>query len=56
MFYAATLTRLAFPPQWILRVAPRGGWSPIWYPPLLVGIIILSVAMSVLMFAVLVSR
>ncbi|GLC41501.1 hypothetical protein PLESTB_001004600 [Pleodorina starrii] len=42
--------------KWILRVSPNEGWSPSWYPPLLVCIIILAIAVSVLMFAMLVSR
>ncbi|GLI61128.1 hypothetical protein VaNZ11_003403 [Volvox africanus] len=42
--------------KWILRVAPKDGWSPSWYPPMLVGVIVLAVVVSVLVFAMLVSR
>ncbi|GIL58439.1 hypothetical protein Vafri_13575 [Volvox africanus] len=42
--------------MWILRVAPKEGWDPSWYPPMLVGVILLAIVMSVLMFATLVSR
>ncbi|KXZ50319.1 hypothetical protein GPECTOR_17g958 [Gonium pectorale] len=42
--------------EWLLYICPREGWVPQWYAPLLSVTVVLAVAVSVLIFAVLLSR
>ncbi|KAG2490637.1 hypothetical protein HYH03_011028 [Edaphochlamys debaryana] len=42
--------------KWTLHVAPHNAWTPAWYGGLVAGVVILAVAVSGLLFAVLVSR
>ncbi|KAG2485173.1 hypothetical protein HYH03_016063 [Edaphochlamys debaryana] len=42
--------------EWYLRAAPHDGWAPSWFAPMLAVVIVVSLAMAVLLFAVMVSR
>ncbi|KXZ49452.1 hypothetical protein GPECTOR_21g678 [Gonium pectorale] len=42
--------------EWILVVGPRDGWFPAWYGGLVAAVILLSLAASMMLFAILVSR
>ncbi|KAG2436688.1 hypothetical protein HXX76_006216 [Chlamydomonas incerta] len=41
--------------QWVVRVAPESGWEPAWYGGLLAAVVVLSVIISLLLFAAMVS-
>ncbi|KAG2436172.1 hypothetical protein HYH02_011675 [Chlamydomonas schloesseri] len=41
--------------QWVVRVAPEGGWQPGWYGGLIAAVVILSVIISLLLFAAMVA-
>lgn len=51
-----SLPSLSVPPQWVLQISKPDGWRPTWFVPALVSVVLAAVAISLLLFAVLVSR
>ncbi len=52
----AVLSRRFACSQWELFIWPKdGGWTPVWEVPLIVAVVLASVVLSLLLFAVLLS-